>query len=248
MEYTLNIISYILLALSVSFFSLGFWQRKKMRKDIFQKEEAIKVKENEFNEFRLLAAGVTHEINNALMILFGRTGQMLKKNEDPVQEKFLTNILSTSERIATSVIGLRKAIYPDKFEVEEPFELTDLIDDVFKLTGQRLRNHGIEVKLKGIEHKVIKGRKSQLEQLIINLLNQSIDRLTNLQDKWIQIAAVEDLDKLSIYFMDASGEVGDRIDHKQVSDILEGNHGHLTVYQNNLILELPQASKDLYHY
>jgi hypothetical protein len=41
-------------------------------------------------------------------------------------------------------------------------ELNVLMDDVFKLTGQRLRNHGIEVKLKGIEHKVVKGRKSQL--------------------------------------------------------------------------------------
>jgi hypothetical protein len=35
--------------------------------------------------------------------------------------------------------------------------------------------------------------------------------------------------------------VGDKIDHKQCSDLLEGNHGHLTINQNNLVLELPQA-------
>lgn len=248
MELSLNIISYILLALAVTFFIIGLRQRKNLRKEILQKEEAIKLKENEFTELRLLAAGVTHEINNALTVIMGRISQMLKKNEDPAQEKVLTNLLSTSERIAASVAGFRKVIYPDKFEPDEVIELNVLMDNVFKLTGQRLRNHGIEVKLKGIEHKVVKGRKSQLEQLIINLLNLSIERLNGRPEKWIQIVAVEEQEKLNIYFMDASGEVGDKIEHKQFSDILESNRGHLTINQNNLILELPQAAKDRYHY
>lgn len=247
MEDALNNISYILLALAVCFFVLGLWQRKKIRKEMFQKDESIRLKETENKEFRLLAAGVTHEINNALTILMGRASQLLKRNEDPDQEKALTNILTTTERIAASVVGLRHAIYPDKQEAEEYIELSVLMDDVFKLIGQRLRNHGVEVKQKGIEHKVIKGRKSQLEQLIINLVNQSIERLSSLQDKWIQIVAVEEQGRLNIYFMDASGEVGDKIEHKQFSDILESNHGHLTINQNNLILELPQTPKDRFH-
>lgn len=219
-----------------------------MRDEIRMKDESIMLKEKEFYELRMMAAGVTHEINNALTILMGRTSQMIKRNDDPDQEKILTNMYSTSERIAESVNGLRQVIYPDKFETEEIIELPVLMEDVFKLTGQRLRNHGIELKLKGLEHKVVKGRKGQLEQLIINLLNQSVERLMNIQDKWVQIVAVEEQGKLNIYFMDASGEVGDKISHKQFSDILEDNHGHLTVNQNNLILELPQPKHTSYHY
>jgi C4-dicarboxylate-specific signal transduction histidine kinase len=241
METTLNITTYILLALAVSFFIVTLVQRRNMRKTILQKEEAIKLKESEFNEFRLLTAGVTHEINNALTLIMGRTSLLLKKRENTDQEKALNNILATSERIAASLVGLRKVIYPDKFEVEEYVELSVLLDDVFKLIGQRLRNHGIEVKLKGIENKIIKGRKSQLEQVIINLINQSIERQTNLPEKWVQIVAADENERTNIYFMDASGEVGDKIDHKQCSDLLEGNHGHLTINQNNLVLELPQA-------
>ena len=222
-------------------------QRRNLRKSILHKEEAIKIKESEFNEFRLLTAGVTHEINNGLTLIMGRTSLMLKKNEVPEQENALTQILTTSERIATSLVGLRKVIYPDKFEIEEIVELSVLLDDVFKLIGQRLRNHGIELKLRGIEHKVIKGRKSQLEQLIINLINQSIERQSNLPQKWIQIVAVEEKEKMNIYFMDASGGVGDKIDQKQCSDLLEGNHGRLTINQNNLVLELPQAN-GRFHY
>ena len=248
MEFYINIISYILLAFALSFFIAGFKQRKNMRAEFFEKSEAIKLKEVEFNERRLLAAGVTHEINNALMVIMVRLSQMLKRNQYPDQEKVLNVLLKTSERIAASVLAFRKVLYPDNAEKEEFIDLSDLMDNVFKLIGQRLRNHGIELKLKGIEYKVIKGRKGQLEQLVVNLINQSIERLTNLQDKWIQIVATEESGKLNIYFMDSSGEVGDKIDHKQFSDILESNHGHLTVNQNNLILELTQAPMERYHY
>ncbi len=247
MEYTLNVISYSVLALAISFFIAGLRQRKVMKNEITKKDEAIKIKEVEFNELRLLAAGVTHEINNALTVLMGRASLMIKKNDDPSKDEMLKKIYTTSERIAASVVGLRQVIYPDKTESEEFIELPVLMEDVFKLTQQRLRNHGIVMKLKGLEHKVIKGRKSQLELLIINLLNQSIERLLNIQDKWIQLVAVEEQGRLNIYFMDASGEVGDKISHKQCSDILESNHGHLTINQNNLILELPKPPQDRYH-
>lgn len=248
MEYGLNIISYIVLALAVSFFIVGLRQRKVSRNEISKKDEEIKAKENEFNELRLFAAGVTHEINNALTIVMGRTSQMMKRIEDPDQQKILSNVYATSERIAASVDGLRQVIYPDKFEPEEFIELPDLMTNVLKLTGQRLRNHGIVMKLTGLEHKVIKGHKSQLEQLIINLLNQSVERLMSLSDKWIQLVAVQELGRLNIYFMDASGEVGNKISHKQFSDILESNHGHLRVNQNNLIFELPQPNANSFHY
>ena len=240
--------SYIVFALAAAFFVMAVWQRKAMRKELKIKDEAIKAKENEFNELRLLAASVTHEINNALTVIMGRISIMIKKNVDPEQAEKLNNMYATAERIAGSVSGLRQVIYPDKFEPEEMIELPALMEGVFKLTGQRLRNHGIELKLKGLEHKVVKGRKAQLEQLIINLLNQSVERLLSIQDKWIQIVAVIEHGKLNIYFMDASGEVGDKITHKQFSDILESNHGHLTVNQNNLILELPHTNATSFHY
>ncbi len=59
METSLNIISYILLALAITFFVVGLRQRKNTRTENTQQDEAIKLKENEFNEFRLLTAGVT---------------------------------------------------------------------------------------------------------------------------------------------------------------------------------------------
>lgn len=219
-----------------------------MRNEIVKKDDEIKKKENEFKELRMMAAGVTHEINNALTIIMGRTSQMIKRNDDPEKEKVLSNMYVTAERIATSVSGLRQVIYPDKFEAEEFIELQTLMDGVLKLVGQRIRNHGVELKVKGLDHKVVKGRKSQLEQLVINMINQSVERLIHVQEKWIQLVAVIEAGHLNIYFMDASGDVGDKISHKQFSDVLESNHGHLTVNQNNLMFELTQPPANSYHY
>lgn len=248
MNYSLNIIAFIVLGLSISFFFAGLRQRKVMKNELVKKDEEILKKENEFKELRMMAAGVTHEINNALTIIMGRTSQMIKRNDDPEKEKVLSNMYVTAERIATSVSGLRQVIYPDKFEAEEFIELQTLMDGVLKLVGQRIRNHGVEFKVKGLDHKVIKGRKSQLEQLIINMINQSVERLIHVQEKWIQLVAVIEAGHLNIYFMDASGDVGDKISHKQFSDVLESNHGHLTVNQNNLMLELSQPPSNSYHY
>lgn len=248
MNSALITVSFIILAISISLFVTSLILRKKTRTEFAKKEDAIKLKETEYNELRQLAAGVTHEINNAMTIILGRTAQLMKNNQDETQEKLLLNLQKTSDRVVTSVKGLRQFIYPDKNEIEEFIELPTLMDNVFKLAGQRLRNHGIDLKLIGLEHKVIKGKKTQLEQLIINLLNQSVERLSELQDKWIQIVAANEEGHLSIYFMDASGEVGDKISLKQFSDILESNHGHLTVNQNNLLLELPQLDPTRFHY
>ena len=248
MENAINITSFIVLILSASLLFITYRTRKKYIRQIRFRDDLLKRKDTEYNELRLLAAGVTHEINNAVTIVIGRTHQVLKKSGDTVNTPALESIQKASDRIVTSVKGLRQFIYPDKTEVEEFIELTALMDQVTKLAGQRLKNHGIEMKLVGLDHKVVRGRKTQLEQLIINLLNQSIERLGEQQDKWVQIVAADEAGRVCIYFMDSSGEVGDKISHKQFSEILERSHGHLKVNQNNLILELEKPDPLRFHY
>lgn len=247
MDNVVNIISYILIFVSAVALIYAYRLRSKLVNELNVRDEQILKKETELKELRLLAAGVTHEINNAMSIILGRSEQLIRKNEDPLLEKALTSIRMTSDRIVESVKGLRQFIYPDSQEVEEYIQLTNLMEDVLKLAGQRLKNHGITLRQKGMEHKVIKGKKSQLEQLIINLLNQSVERLDGLEEKWIQLVAVEENGKINIYFSDFSSGVGDKITCKQFGEILEKNHGHLTINQNNLVLELPKPDMSRYH-
>lgn len=247
METGSNLTSYFVLALAVGLFVASLWMRFNLKKELRKKDEALRMKETEFNELRMLAAGVTHEINNAVTIVIGRADQLARKSEDPQQEKIFLSIKKGCDRIVTSVKGLRQFIYPDTREVETYIDLGKLIDDVMKLTGQRLRNHGIELRLRGVENKFIRGRISQLEQLLTNLLNQSVERLSDLPEKWVQVIAADEQGGLNIYYNDSSGDIGDKISHKQFSEILERNHGHLTVNQNNLVMELSKPAPERFH-
>lgn len=247
MDNVVNIISYVLIAVSLGVLFYAFRLRSQFTNQIKSNNEDILKKETELKELRMLAAAVTHEINNAMSIIMGRAEQLVRKNEDPALEKAVTSIRTTSDRIVESVKGLRQFIYPDTKEIEEYIDLSQLMNDVLKLAGQRLKNHGIVLRIKGFEHKIIKGKKSQLEQLMINLLNQSVERLDGLEDKWIQLVAVEEEGKINIYFSDFSSQVGDKITCKQFEEILEKNHGHLTINQNNLVLELPKPDMARYH-
>lgn len=247
MDNVVNIISYVLFAVSLSVLIYTLRLRSNFKKEILQNSEDVMKKESELKELRMLAAGVTHEINNAISIIMGRAEQLVRRNEDPALEKAVNSIRTTSDRIVESVKGLRQFIYPDTKEIEEYIDLSHLMNDVLKLAGQRLKNHGIQLRVKGFEHKIIKGKKSQLEQLLINLLNQSVERLDGLEEKWIQLVAVEEQGKINIYFSDFSSQVGDKISCKQFEEILEKNHGHLTINQNNLVLELPKPDLARYH-
>lgn len=247
MDNVVNIISYVVLAISLGVLFYAFRLKGKLVSELSARDETILKKETELKELRMLAAGVTHEINNAMSIILGRAEQLIRRNEDSGLEKPLNSIRTTSDRIVESVKGLRQFIYPDTKEVEELIHLNVLMDDVLKLSGQRLKNHGIVLRQKGMEHKVVMGRKSQLEQLIINLLNQSVERLDGLEEKWIQLVAVEENGKINIYFSDFSSQVGDKITCKQFGEILEKNHGHLTINQNNLVLELPKPDMSRFH-
>lgn len=242
-----NIFSYIILAVSFIFFIVSMRSRHKLRKNIQKNEEAILLKETENKELRMLTAGVTHEINNAISIILGRTEQIIKRNVDSSLDKGLDNIILTSERIVTSVKGLRQFLYPNASDVEEFIELPDLMEEVLKLSGQRLRNHGIELQLKGLDHKIIKGRKAELEQMIINLINQSIERLDGLEQRWVQLVAVEENGALNMYYMDSSAEVGDKLSLKGCREVLEKNHGHLIVNQNNLCITMPKPEVSRFH-
>ncbi|WP_408095608.1 hypothetical protein ACJVC5_11250 [Peredibacter sp. HCB2-198] len=247
METVTNYTSYFILALSIGILVASLRMRHSLKKEIKKKDEALRMKETEFNELRMLAAGVTHEINNAVTIVIGRTDQLARKTDDPQQEKIFLSIKKGCDRIVTSVKGLRQFIYPDTKEVETYIDLGKLIEDVMKLTGQRLRNHGIQIRLRGVENKFVRGRISQLEQLLTNLLNQSVERLSDLPEKWVQLIAADEQGGLNIYFMDSSGGIGDKISHKQFSEILERNHGHLTVNQNNLVMELSKPAPEKFH-
>lgn len=160
-----------------------------------------------FSELGLMCAGIAHEISNPLTIVMGNAQLILRNYRDPekVQEvsKRIHQINYQSERIEKIITGLRQYIYRDDEISEDFIQLSELMESVLLFCGQRLKNHGIELRLNHLETTFIKGQRGQIEQAVLTLINNSFDAIDNLQEKWIEITAVTGEKMVSIHFKDS---------------------------------------------
>lgn len=163
--------------------------------------------QSKFSELGMMSAGIAHEINNPLAVIQARTSQLLRIYRDPNKQKEigegLQQILFTSERINKTIQGVREYVHQD--EASPPVEVTlrDLFEDVLAFCGQRMKNHGVNLRLYGLENFSVVGHKIQLEQVILNLLNNSFDAIEFLPDKWIEVSGIQKDGRIQLYFKDS---------------------------------------------
>ena len=173
---------------------------------ITERKEKL-ISSSKYSELGMMSAGIAHEINNPLAVIQARTTQLLRVYKDPDRQQDLGDglkqILYTSERIDRTIQGVREFVHQDEKTEFREIGLRDLVDDVMAFTGQRLKNHGVSVRFYGIDGFSVYGNKIQLEQIILNLLNNSFDAIEYLPDKWIELSAVENDEVLQIYFKDS---------------------------------------------
>lgn len=163
--------------------------------------------QSKYAELGMMSAGIAHEINNPLAVIQARTTQLLRICNKEVKNQELTQglnqILYTSERIGHTIQGIREFVYHDEKSPPKELSVKELMDDVLTFTGQRFKNHGISLRFYDLEKYHVLGNKIQIEQIILNLLNNSFDAIEFLPDKWIEVSAHKNGDKIELYFKDS---------------------------------------------
>jgi signal transduction histidine kinase len=174
---------------------------------------------SKYSELGMMSAGIAHEINNPLAVIQARTTQLLRIYKDPNKQselaEGLSQILYTSERINRTIQGVREFVHQDEKGPATEIRLKDLVEDVLAFCGQRMKNHGVSLRVYGLEDLSVVGNKIQLEQIILNLLNNSFDAIEYLGDKWIELTAQKTGDKTRIFVKDSGpgipAEIADKI-------------------------------------
>lgn len=163
--------------------------------------------QSKYSELGMMSAGIAHEINNPLAVIQARTTQLLRMYRDPNRQQDLgeglQQILYTSERINRTVQGIREFIRQDDKSADQEIPLKKIFDDVLAFCGQRMKNHGVNLRFYNIDQFKVIGNKVQIEQIFLNLLNNAFDAIEFLPDKWIEISAHDGGDKLQIFVKDS---------------------------------------------
>ncbi len=143
-----------------------------------------------------MAGGIAHEINNPLAIIHGRAALLLKNLEagkvDPIRFKDgLIKVMDTVDRISKIVRGMKAVARNSE---NDPFiraSWDQIVDDTLELCRERIKNNGVEFKLYVTTTNSVECRSSQLSQVLLNLLNNSLDAIEGSPSPWITVQIAE---------------------------------------------------------
>lgn len=139
-----------------------------------------------------MAAGMAHEINTPLAIISIaaeqiRTASGEADNNNIVLKK-ADQIIATVAKIAQIITSLRSYSRSSINDAIDEIILSKTIDETITLCQERLTQHQIELRVDIPKNLKVFSLNSHLLQILLNLINNSVDAINNTEKPWIQIA------------------------------------------------------------
>jgi two-component system NtrC family sensor kinase len=151
-----------------------------------------------------LVSGVAHEVNNPLAAIVGFTDLLLESPEIPAAAKSeLQVILQEAQR--TRVIVQNLLSFARQMPAQrEPVQVNTVLRQTLKLRAYDFSNHGVElVELYDENLPVVVGDPHQLQQVFLNILNNSYDAVQDTRRRGkIKIETSHHDGQLEIFFRD----------------------------------------------
>lgn len=158
----------------------------------------------------LMASGIAHEINNPLAVIQSRTdmAKKLLNQPQPDSAKVLLHIEKVSpmvKRINRIIQTMRNLARDTSHDDFDKVLFTDILEDVLLLAEEKVKSHNIKLIRDYLvaPDLQINCRPTEIGQVIINALNNSIHAISKLSDPWIKIQTHLQQDNLVIQIQDA---------------------------------------------
>jgi len=159
-----------------------------------------------------MASGVAHEINNPLAIIRGRADHLLTLlDAGPVDTERLKNDLHrmqiTTDRIARIIKGLKAFSRDSSRDPMELISIRSIVEDVVELSRERFSKRSIELRISTVDDFLIECRPTEVEQVLVNLINNSYDAIENLKEKWIEVSVCREVANAVISVVDSGAGI-----------------------------------------
>jgi signal transduction histidine kinase len=184
-------------------------QVKQYEKDLEFEKSRAEIN-SKFASLGEVAAGVAHEVNNPLAIIKGYMASLTKvlSGENPDIEKallFTEKCAKACDRIAGIVKGLKVLSRNADDDPFLPTTVDEIMQDSLALTQGGLTRNDIELKLDICDSELaFECRSVHIVQILVNLINNARDAISELKEKWISIT-VERRDESVAFIVEDSG-------------------------------------------
>lgn len=211
-----------------------------------------------------MAGSIAHEINNPLTVIAGRAkiiSETLSRStiDQKVHESIDKNIVGIEKtvlKIATIVKGLRAFSRDSNEDSFEMVSFKDLLSDAVSLISENLKSKEIHFEITGNDFdESLSCNRIQIEQVILNLVSNSIHAISKLESKWIRISLETLPENFILRVVDSGAGVPSAVEEKMMNpffttkDVGEGtglglsiSKGIIEKHQGDLKYELFQGN------
>ncbi len=173
-------------------------------------DQASLVRQLKMSAMGQMASSISHEINNPLTVIRMNAEILISYIErgepsDKILEK-CKKIINTTERIDNIVRSLRSLSSEQSQPLREWTLVSQLIEGAVDVCAHRFQSEGVELRLNILVDSDYKTfvDPAQISQALINLIQNSLDAISQNEERWIQIHAKE-MDGKMIFIVQDSG-------------------------------------------
>lgn len=176
-----------------------------------KKAQASMIQSNKMASLGEMSSSLAHELNNPITIMEGQLRRLEDYiTDEDIDEAETLNLISKVQKNLMRVTKIVKSFRAISRKGDnDPFafvSIKSLLDEVEELTGQRMKNYGVEFQSFCKDTSVeLQCRESSLLQVFINLINNAVDAIKNKEEKWIKLHCGVRKNKVFFSVMD-SGE------------------------------------------
>tara|TARA_B110001454_G_C12723270_1_gene436145 strand:- start:19587 stop:21587 length:2001 start_codon:yes stop_codon:yes gene_type:complete len=162
-----------------------------------------------------MAAGVAHEINNPLAIIKGNIALIQSKQLDNQKvEERINTVMSCIDRIAKIVKGLSQFSRSSASTERESCKVKKLIQDAMFLSDVNAKRQSVKILSDYSGDHEIFCNSVEIEQVLVNLINNSIDAVKESEDRWVSIDVGVDTGSIYLRVMDSGMGIPVEIENK----------------------------------
>ena len=144
-----------------------------------------------------MAGGIAHEINNPMAVIIGNLNIMSKfLDKDPIEKerlkKSIESMNKTSQRIVSIVMSLKNYSRNGESDPLQPEPIKEIIEETLPLCEEKFSYKRVQILIVNVDSDIlISCRKTEISQILVNLLNNSFDAVEALTERWVKVEILD---------------------------------------------------------